>query len=239
MIGPIIFGSILALVFCYALYVLRSVRRSVRLSAPLIAAAKPYEQRPTTAVMQILIAGDSTAVGVGTKPEDSIAGRIGKDVPAAAVTNIGVSGLRLAGLKDALASRGENIYDLVVLQIGANDITGRTPYTVIRKTLGDVLQIADGLGKRVVIVTAGNVGASPAFRWPLSVYMTARTRMVRNIFMTEIAKHQNAAYVDLFEERKDDTFSTDIPRYYAADFFHPSAEGYAFWYRKIRPALKL
>lgn len=229
----IICALLFLVVLVYAIFLWNSVRRAIAMSVVIEASTVAYEQRPANSTMRILVAGDSTAVGVGARSEDSIAGRIGKKYPRAEITNLGVSGLRLAGLKEKLSSRGENTYDLVLLQIGANDITGRTPYAGIRRTLGEVLHVADGLGARVIVMTAGNVGFSPVFRWPLSAYMTARTREVRTIFMSEIAKHPKAYYVDLFEEKKEDTFSKDITRYYAPDFFHPSGEGYGVWYAKL------
>jgi lysophospholipase L1-like esterase len=125
----------------------------------------------------------------------------------------------------------------VLLQIGANDITGRTPYDEIRSTLKRVLAQADTLSTKVVVMTAGNVGLAPAFKWPLSSYMTHRTREVRKIFMEEVAKHPNASYVDLFKERKDEIFNTDIPRYYAPDLFHPSADGYGVWFEQLKKKL--
>ncbi len=225
-------------VLCYVFYVWCTLSQAKKLTMSAVIYPTPYEQRPTNSSMRILVAGDSTAVGVGADSKDSIAGRIGKDFPSADITNVGVSGLRLAGLKQKLASRGEATYDLVVLQIGANDITGRTSYADIQKTLGEVLHMADGVGKKVIVLTAGNVGAAPAFKWPLSWYMTARTRIVRQIFMTEVAKHPNATYIDLFEEAAEDTFSKDIKRYYAPDFFHPSGDGYGVWYTKLRLQLK-
>ncbi len=225
-------------VVLYAVYVWQGVRRSIDLSVALIAKTSPYEQHPLAVGSRILVAGDSTAVGVGAEPAESIAGRLGKDFPQADITNIGVSGLRLEGLQ-ALLEKHQGKYDLVVLQIGANDITGRTPYEVIRKNLDQVLVQAATLGTETLVLTAGNVGLSPVFRWPLGPYITARTRVVRTIFMEVVAKQPNAAYVDLFEEKEEDTFSTDIDRYYAPDYFHPSGDGYGVWYKKVRAKLDL
>ncbi len=232
----ILLGLFLACAVLYAFYVWHAVRRSIDISIGIIEKSEAYEQHPAVASSRILVAGDSTAVGVGAEPADSVAGRLGKDFPGADITNIGVSGLRLAGLKELLTHQ-KGPYDFVVLQIGANDITGRTPYENIRSELSEVLTLAGGLGKETLVLTAGNVGLSPAFHWPLSAYITARTRAVREIFITEVTKSPNAAYVDLFEEKEDDVFSTDIPRYYALDYFHPSADGYEVWYKKVRSKL--
>jgi lysophospholipase L1-like esterase len=227
-----------AVVVCYVLWAWNLIRVAIQRSILIEKTTVAYEQQPIGSTVQILVAGDSTAVGVGAKrSEDSVAGRIGKDVPNAAITNKGISGLKLSGLKSKLIELKDARYDLVVLQIGANDITGRTAYTEIRTTLIEVLDMAAVLGKKVVVLTAGNVGTSPAFAWPLNWYMTTRTRVVRRMFIAEIAKYPNTSYVDLFQELRDDDFSKDIERYYAPDFFHPSGDGYGLWYEKIRPVL--
>ncbi len=55
--------------------------------------------------------------------------------------------------------------------------------------------------------------------------------------MAEVLKHPSTMYVDLFRERKDEIFNTDIPRYYAPDLFHPSGDGYGVWYSSLKALL--
>lgn len=222
----------------YTFYILSSVSDSIALSKPLIENAKPYEQQTSSSSKRILIAGDSTGVGVGASdPSTSVAGRIGSQFADSNIINISVSGAKLADLEKKLETVNGNSFTFVLLQIGANDITGRTSYEEIRSTLSRVLAQADLLSSKVVVMTAGNVGLSPAFKWPLSSYIEHRTRVVRKIFIEEIAKHPNASYIDLFKERKDEPFNTDIPRYYAPDLFHPSGDGYGVWFEKLLPLL--
>ncbi len=227
----IIFG----LIVLYGFYQWTGIRSAISQSVDMIAHTVPYEQHPPSPNIKILVAGDSTAAGVGAPSAQSIAGRLGADLPAADIVNIGVSGIRLAALKENLAMHKDGNYDVLVLQIGANDVTGRTPYEDIRVELSDVLTLANTIASSTVVLTSGNIGLSPVFHFPVSSYLSERTREVRNIFMTEIAKHDNITYVDLFKERKDDVFLTDIKRYYATDLFHPSGEGYGVWYQEVGP----
>lgn len=222
----------------YALFLWYPIYKAVKKSVSLIDRALPYQQTPTEATMHILVAGDSTGVGVGVEDiQDSIAGRIGKDFPQATIENISKSSSTLRDLLLSLGRAGDGEYNLVVLQIGANDITRFNSYTDIRNTLVEVLERASTLGQRVLVLTAGNVGSSPVFRWPLSSIISHRTRVVRSIFLEEVAKRPNVTYVDLFQERKDDVFLTDAARYFANDYFHPSGDGYGVWYMKIKPLL--
>jgi len=217
----------------YGLYVWRSVHGAISISEGLIRDAVRYEQHPVIPSMRILIAGDSTAVGVGSAPKDSIAGRIGAANPDADIVNRGVSGYRLADLIPILKTEEGTMYDLVVLQIGANDVTGRTSYIDVKSRLREVLSASTKISRRVIVLTSGDVGLSPVFKWPLSTYMSTRTLGVRKIFKGEIAKLPSVTYIDLYQDREHDVFLTDVEKYYAPDFFHPSGAGYGVWFNQI------
>lgn len=202
-----------------------------------MAETKPYEQQGSA--IKILVAGDSTGVGTGASDsKDSIAGRTGQELPEASITNISENGLTLSELSKKLAAHSESGYDLVVLQIGANDVVGMTSMKNVAAELNRVLDQAEEKSNKVMVLTAGNIGLCPIFRWPLSALITARTLSVRKIFMNAAGSRENVEYVDLFENAKDDVFNTDIPKYYAKDRFHPSSDGYGVWFLKVRPVLK-
>jgi lysophospholipase L1-like esterase len=230
LIGPLL---VVVLYFTYPLF------HAIRVSKEIQQDAVPYEQHPENATMRILIAGDSTGVGTGaTNPSDSIAGRIGKDFPNADITNISENGITLKELKNKLYAQPENVYDLVVLQIGANDITGFTSKRNIQSELEFVLNYAESHASSVVVLTAGNVGLAPVFRFPLSSILTSRTLMVKELFEKEAVNRASVTYVDLFKTAENEVFNTDIDRYYAKDRFHPSGEGYGEWYKDVRKTTK-
>jgi lysophospholipase L1-like esterase len=185
----------------------------------------------------VLVAGDSTGVGTGSVDNTkSIAGRIGADFPRVDITNVSVNGLKLIGLVDILQKNNEQ-YDLVVFQIGANDVTGRTPYADIHAQLAQALQWSDTHARHTVVLTAGNVGSSPVFYWPFSTYITQRTLATRALFMQLVGEHSSAQYIDLYQPRKRDVFVQDPATYFAADHFHPSAAGYGVWYQSVGPQI--
>jgi lysophospholipase L1-like esterase len=201
-----------------------------------------YEQHPLRPTMRILIAGDSTGFGTGaSNPKYSTAGLLGTDFPTADITNISENNLKLAGLQAKLAglpTDGSGHYDLILLQIGANDIVQLTRISDIASRLGAVLDLATAHGTKVIILHSGNIGLSPVFKFPISTYMTYRASEVRTIYMKEIASRPSVQYVDLFQDAAHDIFSADPAKYYARDFFHPSDAGYAVWYAGIVKALK-
>ena len=231
---------VVVVIIGYIAYVAYPIYKAIHQTKYLMAEAVPYQQDPPNAKFSILMAGDSTAVGTGAAtPAGSTAGLIGAEYPDASISNIGVNGLKLDGLLQKFQEMPTTTqYDLIVIQIGANDIVGFTPLSKVSSELSQGLVLARQHAKHVVVLTAGDVGLAPVFRFPLSYIFEQRTLAVRKIFMSEIAQYQNVSYVDLFKYRNDEIFNTDIPKYYAADHFHPSAAGYAVWYQSIKPQIQ-
>lgn len=202
----------------------------------LIAKTVPFTTAPDKPTMRILVAGDSTAVGVGAStPAGSTAGQLGALFPQAAVVNAGQSGLRVAELAAQLRQYQGKHFDLVVLQIGGNDITHFTNLKAMESDINAALKQAMQLSPRVLLFTSGDVGAAPIFPKPMQLLLTRKTKQVREMFMQQ-ASQAGATYVDLFEPRESDPFAKDPKTYYAADDFHPSSAGYAHWFNKIGPA---
>lgn len=228
----IIIVVLLVIVLVYLLY---PVAKAISISQTVQENAKAYEQHPTNPTMRILVAGDSTGVGTGARsPQDSIAGRIGSDFPGAHISNISENGITLEVLRNKLYSLPKTEYNLIVIQIGSNDVTSFTSKQKVAEELKLVLDYAEEHSEKVIVLTAGNIGLSPVFKFPLSNLITYRTLMVREIFMKEVGERSSVYYVDLFESADDDMFSTDIEKYYAPDYFHPSSEGYGVWYHSVK-----
>lgn len=229
----IVLLALLVVYFGYPLY------RATRISKQIESRTTAYEQRRADPSMRILVAGDSTGVGTGAeRSEDSIAGRIGNDIPEADITNISENGLMLAGLRKHLTELPDEVrYDLILLQIGANDVVGIGSLAYVEQELQTVLDEAEAHADQIIVMTAGNIGLSPVFRWPSSRYISHRTRIVREIFLQEASERSSVTYIDLYKPAGEEVFNTDVPRYYAADRFHPSGEGYGVWYGSVQPKL--
>lgn len=206
----------------------------IRIGINIAAGSVPFEVKPPDARARVLVIGDSTGVGTGSSsPADSVAGRIARDFPGAEIVNLARNGARMKDVPAQLARAGTEEYDLILLQIGGNDILRFTSLTRLRDAVTNLLKTSSGRARRVVFISTGNVGLAPAFFPPLSWVYTWRTRSVRALFM-EVAREQGVQYVDLFRERGRGIFEEDPARYYASDFLHPSGEGYGVWYRELR-----
>lgn len=234
----IISGIVFLIIVIYSLFLVYHIYQSIEISEKIIAHSVAYTQHPADPDQYILVAGDSTAVGVGAvNPQESVAGRLGQQFPQADIINLGQSG---ATLKDVLAllqaQKGKH-YDLIVLQIGANDITHFTPYPKIKEEISEILFLCNEMSFRTILLTSGDVGRSRAFHWPLSSFLTTRTLNVRHIFMEESSKYKTVSYIDLFRDKKDDPLEKDLKKYYAPDLFHLTGEGYGAWYVQIQKQL--
>lgn len=237
MLRPLLFSAavVTAGATIYAAYVAIRLLSLVGISNELVRQSKSYEQDGHGGP-RILVMGDSTAVGTGvTDPRGSIAGRFGADYPAAEVRNVGINGLRAAGLLQSFPSYPDQSFDLVFIQIGANDIMRGTPAADFTRDLAAVFDKSTLAGKHVVALHSGNIGLAPFFAWPLSVYMRSQTLAYRDAYK-RIAAEKGVTYVDQFHEAADDPFNGEH-RYYARDLLHLSEEGYGIWYREARTAM--
>jgi lysophospholipase L1-like esterase len=233
MIRLFLFASV-ALGIVLLLYVGRMFVLASR-GAKLVADSRRFE-RLNGGNPLILVVGDSTGVGTGVRDAlGSVAGRLATDFPTAEVLNLSVNGWRVRNALEAFPATAPKHYDLVLLQIGANDILRRTPMKDFDRDLSSLFDRARSAGKNVVALHSGNIGLAPFFLWPLSSYYRSKTLQYREIYR-RIAEEKGVLYVDLFREKSNDPFK-DSQEYYAPDLLHLTEKGYGNWYESIREAM--
>ncbi|MCR4336815.1 MAG: GDSL-type esterase/lipase family protein [Candidatus Omnitrophica bacterium] len=199
---------------------------------------KPFERILPESSLKILFLGDSTAVGTGAgDPQTSVAGWFGQEFPDAHIMNRSANGRKLRDVLQTFLTLPEDHYQLVVIQVGANDIMRFTSLDVIRHEVSDVLKQAQVISEHVVILHSADVGTAPIFTWPMSWIYSWRSKKVREIYL-DMEKNLGILYVDLFAYKTDDIFLSDKGKYYAKDFLHLSADGYRIWYEAIRARLE-
>lgn len=232
-------GLIILFIAGYALWQYLAIQRANAVGQPLAHAAIRYEQHPANPTLHFIVLGDSTAVGVGAgDPRLSTAGRLGTEFPQADITNLGVSGEETTGLAAQLQTLPDAHYDLALIQIGANDAVYFAPLSQTRTAIPTILTWAATHASSTIILSSGQIGLSPVFHFPLAQIMTARAKNVRALFLKDVAGYPSITYVDLLANTAvNDLFLEQPTTYYAADFFHPSAAGYAAWYGAIQEAL--
>lgn len=212
-------------------------RRLIAIGNGLAAEAEVYTREHPRELQRILIIGDSTAVGVGaSKPEDSIAGRVGALFPNASIENLGVNGAKTHELIPRLEALEGNRYDLIMVHIGGNDIVRRTDLSELAESIDRVLTLAISLSDNVTLTTTGSLGTSKLLPLGTRWWFKNRTLEVRKIFIPAAEKH-GVLYNDLFREPSNDPYAQNPKKYYAADLFHPSSDGYADWFSIISKSL--
>jgi lysophospholipase L1-like esterase len=211
----------------------------VKKSELLIADTEPFERKIPLAPMTILVLGDSTAYGTGSeKNELSTAGRLGHLYPEASIKNLAVNGLRLAGLLDLISNLPvKEHYDLVLVQIGANDIIRLTKMNDIRRDAESVFKELSLKTDKLVILHAGDIGDVQFFPLYLSPILSKRSKEVRDVYQSLAIKYK-ANYVNLIDSPVSKKLRSDPEKYYANDLLHLSGEGYGLWFDEIEKTLR-
>jgi lysophospholipase L1-like esterase len=231
---------VIILLLGYGLQQYWRTQKLIRIGVKLATDTVPYSRIQPDGQPRILIVGDSTGVGVGaSSPQTSIAGLVGEKYPRAEIINVAVSGAKIADVPKQLATIPDKSFDIVMLHMGGNDVVRFTRYAKIETGLAEVLALAHAKGNYVLLTSTGNVGTVPLLP-PLSRWIfERRTRRVRELCITSVAKSQASTtrFTDLFRERAQDPYAQNPDKYYAADKFHPSDAGYADWFTFISSEL--
>jgi lysophospholipase L1-like esterase len=198
-----------------------------------------FECRAATEGPRVLFVGDSIAVGCGAaRPEDSIAGLLAQEFPNVTIVNRARNGARTVEAIAQLEAEGDAKYDLILMNVGGNDILKRTQFESLPAQIDTLLAEARRRSDCVICTTSPNIGLVPMFFAPLSWWLTLRSRQLRDLFATA-AQKRGAHYVNFFHPRSTDPFSREARRYYAPDGFHPSTDCYRYVYSTLREATPL
>jgi lysophospholipase L1-like esterase len=230
----ILFTALLAVM----IYEMIRVMRKINLAIELGKEARPFFRDNPRATKRILVIGDSTSYGTGaTDPHLSLAGRLADDFPDHALVNASKNAMSLAELVRKM-DEVQGPYALTSIHIGGVDALAFTPLRQVRKCLTQALQKAkEKTNGQVLLVSVGNTGALPAYRFlPFSALLSWRSQQVSQV-CEEVCKELGVTHVPLWEPIDTDPIRKDPIHLMAPDTMHPSGEGYAYWYAKIRRVL--
>lgn len=173
--------------------------------------------------------GDSTAAGLGASAADRaipqrVAAALGRPVE---LTSLAVSGARVVDVIDeqlpAVASLRP---DVVLVSVGANDTVHLTSRDAFRDRY-EALVDAVPDGAELVLLGVPDMGAPPRLAQPLRAIAGLRGRQLDGV-VRSVARKADAIYVDIAGETGP-TMRSDTGRYFAADRYHPSDDGYELW----------
>lgn len=192
--------------------------------------------------LKVLWLGDSTAAGVGASGAAAalptlVADGLGRLVD---LTVAARSGATVADVVEGQlpVARSGPVPDVVFVSVGANDVTHLTSGADFERRYR---RLVEGFpdGAQVVLLGVPDMGATPRLAQPLRAIAGWRGRALDEV-VGAVAKATGSAYVDIAGPTGP-SFRAQPERFFSADDYHPSDEGYRRWADAVlelaRPAI--
>lgn len=212
-------------------------RRAPTLGGPPLALGGPVGQGSRPALGMVWL-GDSTAAGVGASRAAAALPTVvaeGLDRPVE-LTVLATSGATIADVVEhQLQAVPEDGADLVLVSVGANDVThmtGRDDFESGYRRLVDGLPAS----AQVVLLGIPDMGGIPRLAQPLRWLAGIRGEQFDDV-VEAVAEDTGAAYVDIAGETGP-AFRREPGRFFADDRYHPSDEGYRRWAQAVLEVLE-
>jgi lysophospholipase L1-like esterase len=177
--------------------------------------------------LRLLLVGDSATAGVGAASQDeALSGRLVSELAESfrvSWTIVARTGATTAGTARHLASRQATPFDVAVISLGGNDVTGRRP---VARWLEDMDTVAALLRGRFAVrhlVLSGlpPMHLFPALPQPLRWYLGERARRFDRALARWAAGRSDCDHVPLTAEPTEGLLATDG--------MHPGPGGYQRW----------
>ena len=227
-----LFYLFLALLLTPTAVVIGLYASRIRFSKRLVARTRPHQSTPEGCRRTIIIAGDSTAFGVGALPGESTAGRLAAAFPHARVVNVAVSGSRIGHVPGQLERAQIESADLVLIHACGNDVLEFRAVAKVEQDLREAIARARRISPNVILMPGHNFSIAPFFLRPISAIIMRHAVRV-HAMIKRVTAELDVIFVDLFRDPQDDPFFKEPSRYYCPDLLHPSGEGYAIWFAAL------
>ena len=186
--------------------------------------------------LRLLIAGDSAAAGVGAESQASaLSGRLVSLLAPHFHLSwrlIARTGDKTRDVLDHIESMDQEDFDVAVVSVGVNDVTGGTSlkkWPELLNNLCERLKSRFGI-QQVFLTSLPPMHAFPALPQPLRWYLGTRAALF------------NQAMSDLADKRDSwEYVRPDFPltrEFVAADGFHPGPAAYALWAELMAAAIR-
>lgn len=196
--------------------------------------APPPANAPSVAenAVPVLTAlGDSTAVGVGARSGsyvDRLLARLMRDGRSFRLANLSASGATTRDvLERQLPRLGPGGPGLVVLGVGANDLTDNLPLPLFARHFEALIAgIRARTAATIVVSNVPDVSLAPVVGPSLRPAVAARVDAYNDVIAAVARKHDLRVF-DLCRMTREQLPSH--PEYLSADGYHPSDRGYEVW----------
>ncbi len=190
--------------------------------------------------LKYLVMGDSTAAGQGAEYTDGIAYQTAQKLSEqyqVKLLNTGISGAKVADiLSDQINVVKQFNPDLVLLSVGANDVTHLTSSHKIESGLDEIVDalIKNNCNVKIIVTGAPEMGSVQLFPQPLRFIAGLRTKQINNVFQN-IVREEKITIAPI-AAKTGSRFKNDASLF-ASDRFHPNKSGYAIWIPVINSAI--
>lgn len=192
------------------------------------------------APLTYVVLGDSTSISQGGDYQQGYAVKSAEHLALenrVTYQNFGVSGARVADIRHKQLPDALKINpDVVLIGVGANDVTHLTPLGAIERDMNvvvDELRAANS-NVKIIITGAAQMGSVPRFPQPAKWIAKQRTAQV-NEAMKRVAISKKLTFAPI-ADKTGPVFEKN-PQLFAQDKFHPTTEGYKLWVVVIIDAL--
>lgn len=202
--------------------------------------AEPRHGAASGTTVEIAVLGDSLVSGLGVDNErDSLPGQIALQTADALgrrvhVTGFGVSGAVTEDVRTFQAGQLERLRprpDVVVVEVGSNDVTHRTaPWKMEQRTRQMLRRVREAAGGAPVILGSAGKLDTPNFLQPLRITIVQAARLYRRA-QRHAARKEHVRFMDVPHDVSP-AFAT-TPGANSSDAFHPAAPGYEVWARPL------
>jgi len=232
------FFAALGIISCAILFLFIQVRYYIHISKGLIKDTVKFSNESTNTEQSLLVLGDSTAYGVGaTRTEDSLPALVSFHTKATYAENHSFSGAKIEDISSQIQHIKKDNYDLILIQIGANNILARESVDEESAKLEKEMIKLKKLSKKIIFLSAGNLGGAPAIPFLFHPYYRNLTLRYHKEFQA-LGDRLGVTYVNLYEDPSVDPFILHPQIYFAKDKFHPSSNGYKYWFSKVEKYLQ-
>lgn len=192
------------------------------------------------AAIVYVVLGDSTAAGVGAPYDQGIAVLTTANLAktrSVTLTNLAVSGAKTSEVVSLQLPAAQGAKpDLVLISVGANDVTHLTRIASVRTSIVQIIEGLRAANPNVAIVLTGSpdMGAPPRVPRLLRPIAAWQTRRINRMFEA-VARERKVTFAPIAAAtgplfRKDHSL-------FAEDRFHPNERGYATWLPTLNRAL--
>ena len=187
--------------------------------------------------LRLLIVGDSSAAGVGVETQTAaLSGQLVSMLAQHVELSwrlMAKTGYRVQDLLGQIESACQEDFDVAVVAVGVNDVTGGTSSKQWRESLGNLCACLESKFKvqHIFLTPVPPMQAFPALPQPLRWYLGKMAASLNREMCRLTAHSKNWTCVDpQFQLTKE---------FMAVDGFHPSAAAYSIWAETMASAIRL